>query len=426
MVAAGCGPPRAAEPDRAAGSAPGGLPVDADHDPGTSGFATDCPFAADAPWDSMCVELKVKMDDMGADGRWRGRIEVVNNCDIGVAVVTSPVLTLADTEAIMRLPLPLSFSGPAARFFVLPRSADIPTILNRGGRPQVHGGVEVRGCPRYTTVGPRSTAEVPIIGAPEKLRELPAGEYLPVLMTYGAPAGRARQASPLDLGRSPRLHNDQNAGEERLRVGSAVVQLGATVRPFRIEDRAARWGTIIVGTGAAGSLFAGFDPWKPEILVLTINRFWPTVLSEVAVVLLAIRRRRLSAREGGLARRLRDRAVRAYSGRSLLDGEAASLWSVPLLVWSLQAVWVMDRALAYAFMGWRHAGPEYVWEGLYTVGLALAALVFVQAVAVLAVEGWRTGHLGLAGPWRVAVQFAIASAVLNGFLLVADYGVFGQ
>jgi hypothetical protein len=42
------------------------------------------------------------------------------------------------------------------------------------------------------------------------------------------------------------------------------------------------------------------------------------------------------------------------------------------------------------------------------------------------VEGWRTGHLGLAGPWRVAVQYAVASALLNSFLLVADYGVFGQ
>lgn len=417
-----CGQSRRAQPDEAAGGGRGAPTIVAVHDRRSSVSAAACPFVSDTPWDSMCVELRVKMEHVYVGGRWRGGMEIVNDCDIAVAVVTSPVLTLADTSEIMKLPLPLGFTGSAARFFVLPRSADIPTILNRGGR-LLHGGVEVRGCPRYATAGPRSSVVVPISGAPEELRELPAGEYLPVLMTYGAPASAARQASPLDLGRSPRLHNQRNAEEEPLRVGSAVVQLGTTVRPFRIEDRAARR-NIIVGTEAAGTLFAGFDPWKADVLVLTANRFWPTLLSEAVVVLLAIRRRRLSAREGGLARRLRDRAVRAYAGRSVFEGEAASLWAVPLLVWSLQAVCVMDRALAYAFMGLVELGPEYVWEALYTVGLALVVLIFVQAGAVVAAEGWRTDHLGLAGPWRVAVQFAIASAVLNSFLRVVDYGVF--
>lgn len=171
---------------------------------------------------------------------------------------------------------------------------------------------------------------------------------------------------------------------------------------------------------------AGFDPLAPEVLFRVLVLFSPTLLAEIAVVALSIRRRWLSAREGELAHRLREQATRVYSGRSLLEGEAASLWSVPLLVWALQAVWVMRSALITSFLGLVNPGPEYVWEALYSTGLALVALVCLQALAVQLVEGWRTGHLGLVGPWRVAVQYAIASAVLVSFLHITDFGVFWQ
>lgn len=421
LLVSGCGQPVPGQPAEAGGT-PENLVAEATRNARGSA-ATECPFESNMRWDSRCVNLRVVMEDVTAGWPWHGHLEVENNCDLGVAVVTAPVLTLADPDEITRLPLPLGFSGPAATLFVLPPTADIPQILNRGGT-LLHGGVEVRGCPRFTTVGPRRTAVVPIGGAPDELGALAAGEYLPILETYVAPAGRARQASPMDLDRSPRVHNEAAMDEERLRVGRAVVRVGATVRAFSVKAPARQW-PVELYPDWPNNPFVGYDPLAPRVFSLALDRFGLTLLAEVVIIALAIRRRRRLLREGEIAYRLRERLPEVYSGRAILEGESASLWALPFLVWSLQATYVMPDALATTFMGLASMhGPEFVWEALYSTGLALVLLVCFQALAVLAVEGWRTGHLGLSGPWRVAVQYAVASAILNSFLLVADYGVF--
>lgn len=159
--------------------------------------------------------------------------------------------------------------------------------------------------------------------------------------------------------------------------------------------------------------FATFEPFSTAILRDVGWQFAFTFAVFVAVVCGAMvsRLRRPSALGERLVVTL-ERHRRASAARS---AGRAGLWALPLLVWALQISWRMESLWSDCC----HPTNAYALRTLYVAGLALAALIVAQSVAVLLVEGPHGRRLGVGGGLRVGIRCALLTVVLDGLVVAS-------
>lgn len=200
---------------------------------GLSGSPLAAPEGDLAPYEgdgvASCVRLRLTGSAVGAAETIRLSLVAENQCEIAVAVLTSPVVVFDSSLAFTRRP----WYGPRAiiaEFVLLPEGASLERAQ------QVRDAVlELRAPPDYFSVPPRSTAEIGVLAGDIKFRGLSPGRYCPVLLTYGAPLGDAEpRQHPLDLSHTLDQHN-ATAGAGRFQRHAAAQPLRCLCDYFEVR-----------------------------------------------------------------------------------------------------------------------------------------------------------------------------------------------
>lgn len=151
-----------------------------------------------------------------------------NQCEVAVAILTSPVVVFDSSVAFARCP----WYGPRAliaEFVLLSKGASLDRTQQ--ARDAV---LELRAPPDYFSVPPRSTAEIGVLTGDMKFRGLSPGRYCPVLLTYGAPLGDAEpRQQPLGLSHTLDQHNATAGSAARFQPTSSRTAATVPMRLFR-------------------------------------------------------------------------------------------------------------------------------------------------------------------------------------------------
>lgn len=173
-----------------------------------------------------CVELRLDAVDVVRGDAVNSRLHVENHCDAAIAVLTAPL----EVEVLERADQPATWPMSHAVYTVLyiqPKADEEPRI-----NYLADGGLRVLRLPKYFSVRKGASAEIPVLGGHEALRQLPVGAYWLVLQ---APVVLAPEADPMetpfDLAQSVERHNsrsgDDDTGGQMILMPGGAERMGA-------------------------------------------------------------------------------------------------------------------------------------------------------------------------------------------------------
>jgi hypothetical protein len=150
---------------------------------------------------------------------------ITNRCDQTVAVLTSPLevrVRRTGTEIFVHERMPR-----AAYAILYAVASDLGSSALRGDGVIRDGGLRVRRAPGYTSVGPRSTATVPVLCD----LGLAAGDYAFAIATYEAPLLEAPgRSDPFDCAQSVQYWNAAGGDAPDVSISPHVRQILASAQ----------------------------------------------------------------------------------------------------------------------------------------------------------------------------------------------------
>jgi hypothetical protein len=194
-------------------------------------FAQDAACSSSARLGS-CVSLNLSIADIDRDAPLKGLVEIQNNCDESIAILTSPTeLRIRVTKA--RIPWEGWDTGQIAY-------ATLYVFTRKLGLSHAFAGdavLQVKGMPGYAVVSPRSIRRVPISDTAPHRAALKAGHYAATLLTFAAesPPADPGTDSEFDLSHTLTLHNDRHRDARVVRLKATVEPVKCSIAHFRIR-----------------------------------------------------------------------------------------------------------------------------------------------------------------------------------------------